>query len=206
MPNSLITPSWVTKDVGRVAVNNLKFAGNVTRNLDDQFMQAGAKVGFTVSVRLPQRFVTNKGQALTIQPITDVVVPVTLTDQANIGFGWSSASWAMEIQDVRKRYVNPAGSQMANTIDRDGLTRCYQDVYQNVGTTGAVPNSSQTYLNGGVQLTNSSVPMDPRIAVISAQMMSTLVGTATLAANLFNDQDTVSSAYKKGIFAKNWLG
>jgi hypothetical protein len=32
MANALITPIWVTKEIARVLVNNLKFAANVNRS------------------------------------------------------------------------------------------------------------------------------------------------------------------------------
>ena len=31
MANSLVTPTWYTKEVARILVNNLKFAANVNR-------------------------------------------------------------------------------------------------------------------------------------------------------------------------------
>jgi hypothetical protein len=113
----------VLKDVARVAVNMLKFAANIERWYDDKFKAGGAKVGYTVSGRLPQRFRTTKGQAFQAQPINDQTVPVTLTDQANIGTAWSTADATVAIEDVRRRYVNPAGEQLANTMDLDGHTR-----------------------------------------------------------------------------------
>ena len=143
MANSLITPTWVTKEVARILVNNLKFAANVNRSYDDQFSHDGAKVGYTVNARLPQRFVTNKGQALVVQGIQDSVVPITLTDQANVGVSFSTASMTMEVDDYRHRYVRPAAEQLANTVDFDGLNRCSKEVATEVGTLGTPP-ASQT--------------------------------------------------------------
>ena len=49
MANQLITPLWTLKRVGRLAINNLKFANNVDRSYNDEFVQAGAKVGVCTS-------------------------------------------------------------------------------------------------------------------------------------------------------------
>ena len=113
--NTIITPTWNAREVARVASNSTKFVGAITRKLSDEFMVSGTKVGATVGLRLPQRFVTTKGQALQPQAIVDQVVPVTITDQANIGYGWSSFSETLELQDMYDRYVNPAGYQLAKT-------------------------------------------------------------------------------------------
>ena len=107
MANSLVTPTWYTKEVARILVNNLKFAANVNRSYDDQYVQAGAKVGYTVNARLPQRFQVTAGQALQVQGINDQYVPITLTSQKNVAYSWSTASMTQEIDAVRERYVKP---------------------------------------------------------------------------------------------------
>ena len=81
-------PDWTLKEVGRSLVNNLKFAANVSRTYDDSFRQGGAKVGWFVNARLPQRFRTTRGQALQLQGLNDNTVPIALTDQLHIAFGW----------------------------------------------------------------------------------------------------------------------
>lgn len=207
MANSLITPLWVTKEVARILVNNLKFAGNVNRSYDDQYVHDGAKVGYTVNARLPQRFITTKGQALQVQAIQDSVVPITLTDQANIGMSFSTASLTMEVDDYRSRYITPGASQLANTVDFDGLSRCYKEVWAQVGTPGTPPSgnpaNNDMYLGAGVALSNAACPVDGRVLVVSPQQMATLV-SPNLA--LFNPTNQISDAFRKGQFAANVLG
>src|SRR5262249_6646273 len=145
--NTIATPSWTGRKVLQVASNECRFVGAIIKKLSDDYMVEGTKVGATVNVRLPTRFVTTKGQALQQQALVDTTVPITITDQANIGFGYSSFSAALEIQDVEERYVNPAAAQLANTWDGDALARVYQDVFSAEGTPGAVPNANSTYLN-----------------------------------------------------------
>ena len=91
MPNTLITPSWVMKEVTRLLVNNLKFASAVNRDYDNQYVQGGAKVGYTVNARLPQQYIFSKGQAVTATGVTDRIVPIKLTDQANVSIEFSTA-------------------------------------------------------------------------------------------------------------------
>ena len=203
MANSFITPTWVLKDVARVAVNMLKFAANIERWYDDKFKAGGAKVGYTVSGRLPQRFKTTKGQAFQAQAINDQTVPVTLTDQANIGTSWSTADATMVVEDVRKRYINPAGEQLANTIDFDGLTRMTPTVWNSVGTPGVTPTSRLTYTLGGAKLTLSAVPSGGRIALLDPIAMVNLVQDSSV---LFNPSGTISEQYREGQFGRNSLG
>src|SRR5688572_12467949 len=108
MANTLATPTWVVKEVARGFINNLRFLANVNRSYDDQYRQNGAKVGRTVLARLPQRFTVADGEALQIQPLNDQTVPITLTNQKHVAFGYSSAQKTTELDAIRQRYVNPA--------------------------------------------------------------------------------------------------
>src|SRR5262252_3733261 len=99
MPNVVVTPTWIGRETLAVAQNETRFVKGIKKKLANEFEQSGVKLGATVGVRLPQRWVTNKGQSYQAQGINDQIVFVTITDQANIGWGWSSMSGALEIQD-----------------------------------------------------------------------------------------------------------
>jgi len=203
MANTLITPTWYTKEVARILVNNLKFAANVNRTYDDAYVQAGAKVGYTVNARLPQRYQVTEGQALQTQALNDQYVPITLTHQKNIAYSWSTASMTQEIDAVRDRYVKPAATALANVIDYDGLNTLFKDVYQSVGTPGTTPSTNLTYLQAGAKLTDSAAPTDGRVAVLDPTAMVTLAN-ANLA--LFNPSAQISEQYREGQFASRALG
>lgn len=198
MPNTVVTPTMVGRKVLVVASNSTRFVGQITKKLAEDFEGGGVKYGATVSVRLPQRFQTTKGQAIQIQAITDVTVPITITDQANIAWGWSSFSGTLEIQDQEERYINPAGIQLGNTLDADGLSRVYQDVFSVEGTPGTVPITNSTYLNAAARLTNFATPTGPRKAFINA-LMRAAIANANLA--LFNPQKDISELWKEGMFS-----
>lgn len=190
------------REVLAVAENDCRFVKGITKKLGNEFEESGVKLGATVGVRLPQRWVTTKGQAFVGQGISDAVVFVTITDQANIGWSWSSIQGTLEIQDAYERYVNPAGAQMANTWDKDGLSRLYQDVYQAQGTPGTTPTANTTYLNLAVDLDNSAVPMDSRTMVINSGM-----GAAIANANvtLFGPRRQIDEAFEDGRFTSDAL-
>lgn len=202
MANQLITPNWVLKRVGRLAINNLKFANNVDRSYDDEYVQAGAKVGDTISLRLPQRFVTTKGQAFQQQGITDQIVPVTLTDQANVGISFSSKQMTVDVDDYNGRYVEPAAVQLSNTMDFDGLSRIFKLAYNSVGTPGTNPTANSTYLAANTLLSNMAAP--PRRMVITNPDMQASITNANFA--LFGPRGTIDRSFEEGIYADNVLG
>lgn len=201
--NAPLTSTWIGRDVLRVASNETRFIKNITNMDGSQFTVAATKVGDTVGVRLPWRPRTVKGQAFVGQGIADQVVFVTITDQAQIGFGWSSSQGIFNIQDARDRYVNPAGIQMANTWDKDALGRLYQDVYNNEGTPGTIPVNNLTYTNGRARLTNFATPSDSRNMVVGSLMMAA-ISNVNLA--LFGPRKTIDAAFEEGVVANDALG
>jgi len=210
MSNTLVTPTWVLFETTRILVNSLKFANNVDRSYSDEFVQGGAKVGLSVNARLPQRYQVNKGEALTVQALTNQIVPITLTDQANIGIELSSLELATQVDDYRKRYIMPAVNALVTTIDFDGLSRMYKKTYYTTGTPGVPPGSTGTlpqaatlpYLGIGVRLDGAACPT-PRCAVLSSEMHMYLTsGTSTI----FNPAATISKQYKAGKFGDEALG
>lgn len=202
--NTLITPDWITKDTARVLVNNLQFANNINRDYNDEFVQAGAKVGDTVKARMPQRYRTTKGQAFQAQAVVDSFVPVSLTDQANVAISFSSAELTTDVDSFRERYIYPGAEQLANTIDFDGLSRVYQDVYNAVGTPAVTATANLTYLQAGVKLTNGATPKESRTAVLDPLSNATL---ANANFTLFNPSAAISGTWRSGrMSATNALG
>lgn len=203
MANTLATPSWVTKEVARYFLNEITFVANVNRTYDDQYVQAGAKVGNTVNARLPQRFQATDGQALQLQNLYDQTVPITLTNQKNVAFGYSSAQATTELDNIRQRYVQPAAETLANAADVLAFNEVYRDVYNSVGVPGTTPSAILTYLQAGVKLTDTATPSAGRCAVLDPLAMATIAATSS---SLFNPTAVISENYRKGQFGRNQLG
>lgn len=201
--NTFRTPTWVVKEVSRIAQNSLKFGANVTRKYSPDFKAGGAKVGSGFSLRLPQRYATTKGQSFQQQGINDVTVRFNITDQANIGISWSTFDATFSVEEVRTRYIKPASIQLANTIDFDGLTTCTPLVAHSVGTPGVTPTSYQTYLDAVTKLRNVAVPDDDLVAILSPNMHGSLVGNN---ATVFNPASMVSEDTRTGLFSGPRLG
>ena len=203
MANTLATPTWTLKEVSRGFYNEITFVKNINRTYDDQYVQSGAKVGNTVNARLPQRFTVTRGQALQLQNLFDATVPITLTDQLNIGFSYSAAQATTELNDIRNRYTQPAAETLANACDVLAFTNVYRDVYNCIGTPGTPVSTSLDYLTAGVLLTDGSVPQEGRVAVLDPYAMAVI---ANQSATLFNPSGTISENYEKGQFGRNQLG
>jgi hypothetical protein len=160
-------------------------------------------VGDTVQARLPQRFTATDGQALQLQNLYDQTVPITLTNQKNVAFGYSSSQATLQLDDVRARYVQPAAEALANVADVLAFNAVYRDVYSAVGTPGTTPSATITYLQAGVKLTDLAAPMSGRVAMLDPLAMATIANTSS---TLFNPSAVISENYKNGMFGRNQLG
>ena len=203
--NTFITPNWVTKDVAKFWKNSIKLVGNFDRSWDDSWRNKpeGAQIGYTVQVRIPQRFVVNSGQALQQQAILNQTVPLTINHQEHVGMGWSSADATVEVEEVQNRYTMPAGQALANKVDKTAGEEVYKSVYFSIGAPGAgAISDNETYLNGVALLQNVGVP-EEFCAVLDPRSQAAILN-ANVA--LFNPQKQIGDYFRTGQFGAEALG
>ena len=149
------------------------------------------------------RSTVTDGQALQLQNLYDQTVPISLTNQKNVAFGYSSQQATTELDNIRTRYVNPGSEALANAAEVLAFNAVYRDIYSSVGTPGTTPSATLTYLQAGVKLTDLSAPMKGRVAVLDPLAMSTLANTTSA---LFNPTAVISENYEEGMFGRRQLG
>lgn len=203
MPNTIITPQWVLATGAAILQNNCRFAGNVKRFYGSDYVVEGAKVGYTIQYRLPQRYTVGTGTTITPQSVQDTVVPVTLTTQNNVPLSFNVQSLTVEVSMFRDRYIKPALVRLGNQIDQAGLQTCFSATFNFVGTPGTSPSANSTYLSANVLLSNSGCPEEGRKVIINPGMMAAI---ANANFSLFNPQAKISEAFKTGQFATDVLG
>ena len=195
MPNTLLTISDITVEALRILENNLRFTKFVRRDFDSKYGVEGAKIGDTLNVRKPVRYVNTTGQGLQLQDATETSVPLTLATQYQRAFAFTSKDLALSIDEFGNRFVKPALASMANQIDFDGL-KLYQTVAGVVGTPGVVPNALSTYLAARVKLANNAAPMDDELSfVLDPNMEASIVDVLK---GLFQSSTDIARQYKEG--------
>lgn len=203
MANTLATPDWVTYEVARYFVNSLRGVGQFNRTYSDEYVQAGAKVGDTVKIRLPQQFTTTAGEALTEQNLYDETVSLILNRRRHVGFGYSSQEGTTDIDELRSRYVQPAAETLASTYDRLALADVYKEVFNKVGTPGTTANDPLTYLQAVVKILDSAGPDEGLCAVLAPLDMATIAEANN---TLFHPSKQISENYVRGQMAADQLG
>jgi hypothetical protein len=201
MSNNLLTISKITNEALMVLENELTFTGQVDRNYDDQFAVVGAKIGSTVNVRRPGRFIGTTGPALVVEDFNETSVPVTLTTQFHVDTQFTTQDLALSLDMFSDRVLKPGIAAIANKMDRDGLVTAKNNTANIVGTAGTAPTGLITYLTAAAYLDSEGAPRDGRRSVIVEPFTS-----ATIVDNLkglFNPTETISKQYTKGLMGRD---
>ena len=204
MSNQLLTISKITNEALMVLENELTFTSEVDRNYDDQFAVVGAKIGNTVNVRRPGRFIGTTGPALNVEDFNETSVPVTLGTQFHVDTQFTTQDLALSLDMFSDRVLKPAVAAIANKIDRDGLAMATLNTANIVGTAGTPPTGLITYLTAGAYLDSEGAPRDGRRSCIvepftSATIVDSLKG-------LFVPQEAVGEQYRKGLMGRDSAG
>jgi len=204
MANNLLTISKITNEALMVLENELTFTSEVDRNYDDQFAVVGAKIGNTVNVRKPGRFIGTTGPALNVEDFNETSVPVTLSTQFHVDTQFTTQDLALSLDMFSDRVLNPAVAAIANKIDRDGMVMANLNTANIVGTAGTPPTGLITYLTAGAYLDSEGAPRDGRRSVIiepftSATIVDSLKG-------LFVPQEAIGEQYRKGLMGRDSAG
>lgn len=174
MSNSLLTPSVIAKEALMQLRNNLVMANNVHRQYKDEFV----KVGNTVTIRKPVKFLAQDGATLVKQDVTEGSTSIVVNKQKHVGWGFNTADLTLSIKDYSKRYIEPAAIALANQIDYDGL-QLYKNVWNWVGTPGQSVNSYSDFSKGPKRLDKMAVPRNARKAVLGPDDHWDMAGSQT---------------------------
>lgn len=196
--NTVITPTWVTTDTAMAWASHVRLVGRFSREYGKTWkdLPDGAKVGDTVAVRLPERWVVNEGQALQQQAIFNQTVNVSITTQIQVAHGWSSSEKALEIEKVQERYTKPAGRAMAAKCDKFAGEQVYKSVYFTMGTPGAAITDNETWHNGIALLRSVGVP-EGLVSVLDPKTQAKLIANNE---GLFHPGGAIGKMWKSGVF------
>src|SRR5689334_10191941 len=99
MANSLLTPTVILKEAGKLFHQEAKFIQACERQYDDRFAQTGAKVGYSINLRDRNEYTVTTGATLVVQDTTEAYKTLTVNTQKHIGMNFTSADLTMVIDE-----------------------------------------------------------------------------------------------------------
>jgi hypothetical protein len=121
MANSLLTPTVILREAGRLFHQEARFIKSINRQHDDKFAQSGAKVGATIALRDRNAFTVTTGATLAVQDVTEVSQNLTVSTQKHVGMNFVSSDLTLTIDDFSERYIKPAMAVLVASVESDAL-------------------------------------------------------------------------------------
>jgi hypothetical protein len=186
-----------TAETLMILKNQLQLLGNVNRDNEYLFAKKGMKAGQSVNLRYPARFLGRSGETYTAEAYTETSYSLVIRPLQGVDIDIGSTEWTLNLDDVKKRVLAPAAAQLANNIERDCLQIAYQNISNAVGTPGTPPTDIKVYNQARALLVKEGFPDDSDNCLMITPDMQ--VSAASQLATVFNPQQVVDTAFKKGL-------
>lgn len=195
MTNAVLTPVMITNKAVIVLENQCKAVAFMDSSYSDQFAKDGAKIGATLNVRKPARYVGRQGAAISIEDHTETQVPLVLTTQFGVDVQFTSQELTLSLDDFTARVLNPQMAVIRNRIDRDA-NLMYLSTPNEVGTAGTPPATLTSLLSIRQRLLEMGAPDDNQLYLLLSPAANTSLvnGLGTL----FNSQKLLTEQYETG--------
>jgi hypothetical protein len=203
MSNTLTTIDMVARESLRIAHEQLTFLGTVNRSYDDSFSKTGAKIGDTLRVRNPNQYVRRTGsRVMNVQEQDESTQTVTVATQDGVDMRFNSAELALSIDELSKRYIEPAVKVLVAGVEGDVLADVSKKVYNLVGTAGTVVGASgdiSALTAARAKLNQYLAPKSDRAVQVDSVTMGSIVNGAKA---LFHDGAQVKEAFREGFYSR----
>ena len=160
--SSYVSSTIIAKESLRMLENELGMSKMVYRDWENKF----GKDGDTLGIRKPNAFRATKARARINSAFVESNLTLTVATQAHVSFEWSTKQMTDTIDRISERYIKPAMSALANTMDVD-LYDLHHDVFNQVGTPGTAPNGYDVYADARRKLNEEAIPLSNRFVVVN---------------------------------------
>lgn len=197
MPNTILTPTAVTRKALQILHQKLNFVGSINRQYDDSFAKSGAKIGDSLKIRLPNQFTVRTGASLSTQDTTESSTTLQIATQKGVDVTFSSNELTLSLDDFSERILEPAMAVLAANIEADALTMAL-DVYNAVNNVGSALTLNKA-LTARKLLVDNLAPLSDRTLLLNTQDNLDLVDGLK---GLFQDSTEIAKQYRDGMVGR----
>jgi hypothetical protein len=187
----------VTRKALMILHQKLNFVGSINRQYDESFAKAGAKIGDTLKIRLPNQYTVRSGAALSAQDTTETSVTLQVATQKGVDLNFTSADLTMSLDDFSERILDPAMAVLAANVEADAMTM-YKDVWNQTNNQGSAATFAKI-LAGRKNLVDNLAPLSDRTCNLNTQDNVDLVDALK---GLFHDSKEVAKQYREGYLGR----
>jgi P22 coat protein - gene protein 5 len=201
LANQILTRQEITYSSLEILENELTVLKHFYRDLDQEFGKKGGKIGDTIFVRKPERFVGRDGQAYSPEGLTDTQVPITINQQSGVDFEFSTAEKYLSIDNLRERTLEPAMISLSNKLDLRCALVAQQNTANLVGVPGTTPGLGGTdayliYRQANQKLEEMGFPIKRGRTTVITPAMTT--GWIDYTKGFYNPEGAISKQWDEG--------
>jgi len=201
MANDLKVIDMITLEALRIAHEKCTFLGTIDRQYDSSFSNTGAKIGESLRIRNPIQYTRRQGsRIMDVQDSTETSQTVTVATQDGVDMRFNSAELSLDVDQLSKRYIEPAVSVLVSGIEGDVLEGVTKDVYQVAGTAGTPPTDLAAVGAARAKLNQQLAPKDGN-RYIQADSV-TMGGMVNGLKGLFQDSEQIKEQYREGMIGR----
>ena len=172
---------------------------NIVTDYDDRFAQSGFKIGDSLRVRLPMKYVTRTGKTMATGTGADSIAASTtlnVASQIGVDMRFDSSELALDIDDITQRHIIPAMDSLASKIESNvfGLTNSVANVVE-AGTKVVYDD----ILESDKQLADFLAPMYDQSAILDTRAYADILNDNKA---LFNEQAAISKQYSEAYIGR----
>ncbi len=201
MANSLVTIDMVTREALRIAHEKCQFIGTTDRQYDDSYGKTGAKIGSALRVRKPNQYTRTTGsRVMDVQDQNEQTETITVATQDHVDMRFNSAELALSIDEISKRYIEPAMSVLVSGIEADYIAFATKATSNLVGTAGTALTDLVAVGAARAKLNQQLAPKDGnRFIQCDSVAMGGLVNGLK---GLFQDSQQIKEQYREGMIGR----
>ena len=136
-----------------------------------------------------------------VQDQAETTQNVTVATQDGVDMKFNSAELSLSIDELSRRYIEPAVSVLVSGIEGDVLSGVTKDVYNYTGTTTEVVGATDldAVSQARAKLNRGLAPKENRCIQMDSVTMASVVGGGRA---LFHDGAQLSTAFKEGYLGR----
>ncbi|MGL4441456.1 MAG: P22 phage major capsid protein family protein [Bosea sp. (in: a-proteobacteria)] len=198
MPNTILTPTAVTRGALTILHQKLNFIGNINRQYDESFAKSGAKIGDSLKIRLPNQYTVRTGATLSAQDTTETSTTLQVATQKGVDLNFTSADLTLSLEDFSTRILEPAVSVLAAAMEADAYSM-YKSV-NNMVDGDAAALAYDYVMQGRQRLNEELAPMDGNRCATWSPLHARKLNVDLK--GLFNDSAQIAKQYREGIVGR----
>jgi hypothetical protein len=201
MANSLLTIDMITRESLRIAHEKSQFIGTVDRQYDDSYAKTGAKIGSNLRVRYPNQYSRTQGsRVMDVQDQAERNGTIVLATQDHVDMRFNSAELALSLDEMSRRYIEPAMAVLISGIESDFLAYATKATYNVAGTAGTPPTDLVAVGAARAKLNQGLAPKDGNRYIQCDSV--TMSGMVNGLKGLFQDSTQIKEQYREGMIGR----